>query len=233
MNRITGLIVSVTLLLILAFPVNALVLISDNFERQELGTDWTVVIQTWSIEEGELKAEGVDALLSSGQYCGDASIEVKAKIIDYGPGTNYWVGLIARATNPNDDCWTSGYLVYLRYDGRIELYTYEDSVIAWAQTGITPEEFVTIKATFIGSIIKVYVNGFLYLDIDHNRYSGGYFSLKSYVAEAHFDDVLVENPVPSNAVPEPAPIIISLLFAAVFAAYVLVRYRKPSLETRI
>jgi len=71
------------------------------------------------------------------------------------------------------------------------------------------------------------------LNVNHDRYSSGYFSLKNYVAKGHFDDVIVENPLPRNVVPEPAPIIISLLFVAVFATYALIRHKKPSINTKM
>lgn len=234
MRKSIGLVSLIILALASVFPVSALLVFSDDFERQEVGPDWTVVKEALTIENGELNAEGIGALLSSGDYYTDFSVEVKAKIIDYGPSAEYWVGLIARATNPIDDCWASGYLVYLRYDGRIELFTYEDAVIAWAQTDITPDNFVTIVASFNGTNIRVYVNGELYINVNHSRYSAGYFSLKNYVAHAHFDDVLVENPpeIPNfNVVPEPASIIISLLLIGAFATYGLIRYKKPSIRS--
>jgi len=209
-------------------------LLSDNFEREELGSDWTIIRNTWTIETGELNAEGVDGLLSSGQYFTNASIEVKVKIIDDGGNPTEWMGFIARAANPNDDCWTSGYLVYLRNNGSIELYTYVDNVIAAEQTDATPDDFVTISAYFNGSNIQVFVNGVLYIDVEDNRYSAGYFSLKNQVAHGHFDDVLVENPpvIPNfNVVPEPAPIIISLLILAAFASYGLIKHKKQSIRS--
>ena len=233
MHKLIGLITFMVLALAFIQPAVAALVFSDDFEREEIGSDWTTVAQTWSIQGGELVAEGANGRLASGRYYENFSVEVKMKIVDYGVGPNYWAGIIARATNPLDDCWQSGYLVYLRYNGFVELYTKLDGVIAQADTGVTPNDFVTIIASFTGSNIQVYVNGILYIDVDHGRYSDGYFSLKNYVAEAHFDDVIIENPLPSNVVPEPAPIIISLLFAAVFAAYVLVRYRKPSFNRRI
>ena len=223
------------LLIILAvafvYPVSAVLVFSDNFDRQELGLDWNIVRNTWTIETGELNAEGVDGLLTSSQYYVDVSIEVKVRIIDDGDIPSNWMGLIARATHPNDDCWTSGYLVYFRHDGRIELYTYEDNIIAWSQTDIIPDDFVTIRASFIGSNVQVYVNGVRYINVDHSRYSDGYFSLKSQVDHGHFDDVIIENPL-SHVIPEPSPLITSLLFLAVFAAYALIHYKKPLFQRR-
>ena len=232
-KRLIGLIASLCLLLAAtAYPVNALVIFSDEFERKELGLDWAVVKGIWTIESGELNADGVEGLLASGLYLTDFSVQVSMKIVESAGQYYDWVGIVARATNPNDDIWTSGYLVYLREDGRIELYTLVDGTIASANTGVDTSSFVTVRADFFGSNIKVYVKDVLYIDADDSRYSAGYFSLKNYVTQGHFDDVIVENPVPlpPNVVPEPAPIIISLLFIAVFATYALIRHRKPSFE---
>jgi len=218
-----------------AYPVNALVIFSDDFKREELGLDWTVVKGIWTIESYELNAEGVDGLLASGLYLTDFSVQVRMKIVESAGPARDWVGIVARATNPNDDIWTSRYLVYLREDGRIELYTLVDGVIASAYTEVDTSRFVTVRADFLGSNIKVYVNDVLYINVDDSRFSAGYFSLKNYVTEGRFDDVIVENPVPPppNVVPEPAPIIISLLFVAVFATYALIRHKKPSINTKM
>ena len=235
-KRLIGLIALLCLLLAAtAYPVNALEIFSDEFEREELGLDWTVVKGIWTIESYELNAEGVGGLLASGLYLTDFSVQVRMKIVESaGPGCD-WVGIVARATNPNDDAWDSGYLVYLRENGRIELYTYADKIIKVVHTGVDTSSFVTVRADFLGSNIKVYVNDVLYLDADDSRFSAGYFSLKNYVTEGHFDDVIVEDPVPlpRNVIPEPAPIIISLLFVAVFATYALIRHKKPSINTKM
>jgi len=235
-KRLIGLIVSLCLLLAAtAYPVNALEIFSDEFDREELGSDWIAVKGIWTIESWELNAEGVGGLLASGLYLTDFSVQVSMKIVESAGEYRDWVGIVARATNPNDDIWTSGYLVYLREDGRIELYTLVDGKIASAYTEVDTSSFVTVRADFLGSNIKVYVNDVLYINVDDSRYSAGYFSLKNYVTEGRFDDVTVENPVPlpPNVVPEPAPVIISLLFVAVFATYALIRHRKPSFERRM
>ena len=235
-KRLIGLIASLCLLLAAtAYPVNALEIFSDEFEREELGLDWTVVKGIWTIESYELNAEGVGGLLASGLYLTDFSVQASMKIVESAGQYSDWVGIIARATNPNDDIWTSGYLVYLREDGRIELYTVVDGKIASANTEADTSSFVTVRADFSGSNIKVYVNDVLYIDADDSLYSAGYFSLKNYVTEGHFDDVIVENPIPRppNVVPEPAPIIITLLFVAVFATYALIRHKKPLINTKM
>ncbi|MCK4320885.1 hypothetical protein KAW11_04635, partial [Candidatus Bathyarchaeota archaeon] len=130
--------ISLTLLLMLALvvisPVNAFTVFSDDFERQELGSDWNVVKGAWTIESGELSATGIEALLASGQFLVDFSVQVRMKIVkSAGEGCDWMI--VARATNPADDIWDSGYLVYLREDGRIELYTLVDGIIASASTG--------------------------------------------------------------------------------------------------
>ncbi|MCK4435023.1 hypothetical protein KAU92_05980, partial [Candidatus Bathyarchaeota archaeon] len=76
----------------------------------------------------------------------------------------------------------------------------------------------------------VYVDGTLYIDVEDDRYSAGYFSLKCYLTECRFDDVLVENPLPPHVIPEPGPAVVSLLFIAAFGTYALIRYRKPSVK---
>ncbi|MCK4435100.1 hypothetical protein KAU92_06380, partial [Candidatus Bathyarchaeota archaeon] len=85
---------------------------------------------------------------------------------------------------------------------------------------------------FSGQNIKVYVNNQLYIDVNDSRFSAGYFSLKNYVTESRFDDVIVDNSIPPHVVPEPTPLIASLLFLAVFAAYALIRYKKPLFQRR-
>ena len=228
--------ISLTLLLMLALvvisPVNAFTVFSDDFERQELGSDWNVVKGAWTIESGELSATGIEALVASGQFLVDFSVQVRMKIAE-SAGVYDWIGIVARTTNPADDVWDSGYLVYLREDGRIELYTLADGIIASANTGADTSDFVTVKADFFGTCIKVYVDGTLYINADDDRYSAGYFSLKCYVTEGRFDDVLVENSIPPHVIPEPASVVISLLFITAFGTYALIRYRKPTFKRRI
>ena len=228
--------ISLTLLFVLTLaaisPVNALTIFSDDFERQELGSDWNVVKGSWTIESGELVGTGVQALVASGQFLVDFSVQVRMKIVEYTGQSYDWGGIVARTTNPADDIWDSGYLVYLREDGCIELYAF-DELIALAHTGADTSDFVTVRADFFGTNIKVYVDGMLYINVDDDQYSAGYLSLKCYFTKCHFDDVLVENPLPPHVIPEPAPVVISLLFITVFGTYALIRYRKPLFERRI
>jgi len=229
MRKLVMFILLATLAFAFIYPINAVIFLSDDFERSDIGSDWNVVRGTWSIDSGELKGDGVDSLLASGLHLTDFSVEVRMKIVTSGGQYRDWVGIVARATNPNDDIWTSGYLVYLREDGRIELYTAADGKLATANTGVDTSKFVTVRAYFNGSNIKVYVNSILFIDVEDNRYSAGYFSLENYVTEGRFDDVLVENPPeipPFNVVPEPAPVIISLLLIATFAIYGFIRHKK-------
>jgi len=232
MRKFIGLILLVALMFVVVRPINALIIFSDDFERQELGSDWTVIRKIWTIESGELRAEDVEGLLASDQYLVDFSVQVRMKIVESAGYRRDWVGIVARMTESTDDIWDSGYLVYLREDGRIELYTCVDDIIASALTGVDTSNFVTVRADFSGSNIKVYVNNQLYIDVQDSRYSAGYLSLKNYVTEGRFDDVTIDNPIPPHVIPEPTPLITSLLFLAVFAAYALIHYKKPLFQRR-
>ena len=232
MRKFIGLILLVTLMFAVARPINALIVFSDDFERQELGSDWTVIKNTWTIESGELRAGDIEGLLASGQFLVDFSVQVRMRIVESAGQYRDWVGIVVRTTESTDDIWDSGYLVYLREDGRIELYTRVDGIIASACTGVDTSNFVTVRADFSGQNIKVYVNSQLCIDVNDSRYSAGYFSLKNYVTEGRFDDVIVDNSIPPHVIPEPTPLIASLLFLAVFAAYALIHYKKPLFPRR-
>jgi len=117
----------------------------------------------------------------------EAQFEVK---VDGRYADSYWAGFAFRKDHHNDWYSQSGYLLYYRYNGEVCLYK-PSGIIASVQTGKTLANFHAVKLTALGSTIKVYVDGNLYLNVNDDTYQSGYFGLDILGVGARFDNLRI------------------------------------------
>jgi hypothetical protein len=154
---------------------------------------WTKNSGTWAVETGEFSQSDntISAYASEPALTiGDGVVKMDIKI-NSTYGTDYWSGFSVRKTNPNDTYVQSGYLVYIRPNGKVGLYK---NGSAWQEisTGFDPTAgFVTLKAELKGSQINVYVNDFPVLSRNDSDFTSGYISPVTYFTHTHFDNITV------------------------------------------
>ncbi|MHB8964006.1 MAG: chitobiase/beta-hexosaminidase C-terminal domain-containing protein [Saccharofermentanales bacterium] len=167
------------------------------------GTDsqWTKNSGTWAIESGEFsQAEqglGLAMATVAGKMFSDFSMRYNLKIVNNNGDSGTWAGVVLRKTNSSDTYVNSGYLLFLRDNGNLQLLkggAYQ-TILATFSTGVTPiSGMVGIKVVLKGSNIKVYWNGgyIPIIDVDDSGFSSGYTSLVTGSTHSHFENVVID-----------------------------------------
>lgn len=176
--------------------VYAATLFSDDFSD---GNDdgWTVNSGTWAVESGEYSqsdtsASGYRTTIANKKYS-DIEVEYTYNIKDYAGNTGNWAGVIVRKTNTSDNYNDSGYMVYMRYNGKVHLYKAGTGNIASYDTGEAQTGARSLKVTLSGSEINVYYNGGTTPVISKTdlAFKNGYVSLVTGKTHTHFDNVVI------------------------------------------
>ena len=104
-----------------------------------------------------------------------------------------WGGFQFRKISSTDDPFTSGYTVFLRKDGGIQLYRPgTNGDLGTIQLQGDPEKWQKISIYMSGSTIRVYVNGIKAIDVVDNMYSAGkFFGFFSYQSKSEFDNLRI------------------------------------------
>ena len=170
---------------------------SDGFDGGD--SQWQPLSGSWNIGSSSYnQASTLGASTSSiiGKRLANFSAEFTVQITSdpNDPGGLNWVGMTIRKNNQSDKFGGiySGYLLYYRANGAIELFNNIDGVLATANTGLVPTaqpRRVRIDAT--GNNLKVFVDGTKFIDWTDPklRRTAGFFDLTTFSAAASFRDV--------------------------------------------
>lgn len=228
MRKITCLFLFIMLVFTVVFPARAAIVFSDNFNRPDgsLGSDWTVVSGAWTIENGEASQSNASQsdidLLRAHSVAGDSSlssfaITAKVKIIE-------GMGAIILFRYVDAKNW---YEAFIRQDIDVAVISkYEAGKIIWINsTKFTCEKGVwyKLKVEAFGDLLRFYVDDTLILKAKDSTFTQGKIGLGALFAHVHFDDVEVDNPGGFNVVPEPTPLVVSMLLIAGLFSYMLIR----------
>jgi len=209
------------------FPAKASIVFSDNFNRPDgsLGSDWTVVSGTWAIEnevctQNDTSWQRYRAVAGDSNWR-DFSVTLKTKIVE-------GMGAIVLFRYVNNENW---YEAFVRQDIDKAVIS---KVVAGKITWIVSTPFTCdlgvwyrLRVDVSGNLIRFYINDVIVLEATDSTFGKGKIGIGALHADARFDDVVVNNPIPElNRVPEPATLVILIVLIAGVASYVLI-HRKP------
>lgn len=220
-RKLVGLTLFILLVFTFMLPTRAAMVFFDDFSG-DLG-QWTSVSGMWSVEDGEC-SQSDDTLMRvsiAGEEWGDYMVQARMKRVSGWA----WVGLLFRVLDGNNF-----YLFGLRDGGQYYIGKYVDGawvkIQPWTSIAVDIDVWNTLRIEAEGSNIRLWLNDNFVGSFSDDWRSSGKIGLASCYCQAHFDDVIVMNPIPDiNAVPEPTPVIISVLLFAALASYWLVRKR--------
>ena len=167
----------------------------DNFDAGSPDDAWTMFRPDWQ-RTGVLSATGTTneasvAVLDNYKF-GDLTFECDLRLVN---ATGY-AGVGIRRSLPEDYRSQGGYSVYLKSSGHVSLYDSDaGAVIAQAQTGVDVTVMHRLRVEAVGSNIKVYVDGVLFLDhtdtVNPITTPGYLGFIKSATSVAEYDTVLL------------------------------------------
>jgi hypothetical protein len=112
--------------------------------------------------------------------------------IDNAGDQTLWGGFTFRKQTPTSDTFSSGYTVYYRSNGQLELYDSTVGVIYVASAPI-PNVYRNVRVTTVGNRIRVWVDGIQKIDWTDagSHYSWGYVHLSSYGTTSRFQFIQI------------------------------------------
>jgi len=163
--------------------------VSDGFEAK-LRDGWAPLGGEWQVQNGKLRARGTGDLAWTETVWRDVEVEVQVAIADcLNPA--YWAGIRLRTDSSKGP--GSGYLVYLRRNGSLEIFT-QGKILAAAPTKAVDRlgrgEPVRLGARVTGTRIEGLLDGEVAVQTDHDELRWGEvaLALALYDCTTVFDD---------------------------------------------
>lgn len=187
--------VAITCLGIGASPLPAqqrdLVTVTDPFE-QPLDGRWSVAGGDWRVVEGRLEASGSGNLFLADRSWRDLEVGVTVSMGEC-RGPAYWAGIRLRADSTRGS--GTGYLVYLRRNGSLEIY-HEGKILAAGQThaseALQAGASVRLGARVEGGTIEGLLDGEVAVTTKHDAIRWGELALAVCECRTTFDDFACE-----------------------------------------
>ncbi|MCD9023749.1 hypothetical protein [Cohnella silvisoli] len=161
--------------------------------------NWSEFSGSWSVSGGSY----IQSTTTNGTYFtgikdkrwGDATYDFDLKVVNNGGSNLSWAGLQFKKMIASDNPFESGFMLYIRANGSVELYKVNKVLIS-ASTGIDFSTFRHVRVVNSGANIKVYVNNETTPRIDYNdaTFASGYAGLVVSTSSWHFDNVSVSGP---------------------------------------
>ncbi|GGD62278.1 family 16 glycoside hydrolase [Paenibacillus nasutitermitis] len=195
-----------TLSFVLVFSVSVIVLpglgafaAGNAFEDSFSGGSgsWKPLSGSWSAANGEY----VQSATANSTYWtaikdkrwGDATYEFDMKLLNNGGSNLSWAGFQFKKMLQDDGPFDSGFMLYVRANGTIELYKV-NKVLDSAATGLSFTTSRHVKIVNNAHNIKVYVNNEATPRIDYTdkTFASGYSGLAASTSSWSFDNVSVK-----------------------------------------
>ena len=187
---------------VVSAPIRAAaVSVGNNFSDGFSGGSaaWAANAGTWAIEGGEYS----QASLSGGsnftslrdKRFADATYDLDLRLIDNGGSSSVWAGLQFKRMGQGDNPFNSGFTVYVKANGVLELYKV-NKVIASATTGLSMTTTRHLKVVTSGASIKVYINNEASprITVNDSTFASGYAALVAFSSHWHFDNIAIVAP---------------------------------------
>lgn|GEM_PF-2792775 len=167
----------------------------DNF-NSGVANDWTGIDGNWSVEGGELSANGIssiDARAVSGKNWSDYTYEGRLRIIE--GGGNPEAGILFRIKDAAAGTNTGHYYMIVNYAGSNQVYLYKVSngVTTLAYTSYVIDNGIWYNFSLVlnGSSVKYYINNNPVITYNNlNDYLEGRIGVRAW-NHAHFDDLKI------------------------------------------
>ncbi|WP_179136283.1 family 16 glycoside hydrolase [Paenibacillus sp. 32352] len=193
--------------LFVIYPASAATLFSDNFNSGS-ANNWTATTGTWSVVQDNgnyvYYQSGTDeGRTSAGSSAWtDYSVEANVKIDNFNGSNRTYVA--GRYKDGNNFYAAS---LYNSSGGTLEIRKKVNGSTTTLATktnyGLTAGTWYTVKLEFIGSSIKMYVNGTLQLSATDTSLTSGAVGLVAFKTVAKFDNITVSDS--SSSTPTPTP----------------------------
>jgi hypothetical protein len=161
--------------------------LSDGFAGTE-GLTWEAQRGDWSLRDGVYHAAGTGETFLKGAVFGDVDAQVGLRMSDPLIAAD-WAGLVLTA-EPSG-LWGSGYLIYLRLSGVVELYRGGKTLAAaasGAEADLAAGRWVRLGVRTAGKHITVSVNGQTRLEYEADAAPVGCVGLAACDVSADFDN---------------------------------------------
>ncbi len=149
---------------------------------------WTTVNPgDWTVSNGVLVSNAGGYAANTNSSFQNFTADVRLQITNDGGSSYDWSALYFGSTSTNP--WSSGYLVYMRYNGNVDLWSNATGVLATDSTGIPASSWRRLTVSVNGSNVEVFIDG--HLGINYNLSSApaaGYVALYTFYTATEFDD---------------------------------------------
>ena len=184
-----------------AAPEDPRLLFSDRLASRDLTQFWFV--GGYSLDAGNKAlnlghpGEHAQAIVQ-GVYVADLVVEASVRILDSSEADGQgWAGLLMRGFGLGAN---TGYLVYVRARGEVELLTLDHKRIdLMSVRDMNPDRWVRIRSRLEGTTIEVVVDDMEPVKLSSAYYVGpGVVLLQSYHASSQFRDISIRELEPSR-----------------------------------
>ncbi|MBM3476355.1 MAG: hypothetical protein FJX75_24040 [Armatimonadetes bacterium] len=172
-------------------PQADVVQFTDAFDTG-LADRWTPLGGEWQVADGRVQGKGTGDMALRGRWWRDVTVEVSVAISE-ADGPPYWAGIRLRTDSKKSP--GSGYLVYLRRSGDLEIWT-AGQILAAHRTDLAERlargESVRLGARVVGKRIEGLIDGKALVSAEADSVRWGEVALAVCGATGLFDDLTCE-----------------------------------------
>ena len=152
-----------------------------------------------SIADGNLAVTGDGVVGLDGQLWYNGTYEVTIDM----SGKSEWAGIQFCKPTPTAQRDEAGYMLYVRANGSIELYTGKNGVIGSDKVDLGDDKAVSLKVVTADGVITVYADGSELFEVKNSDFTYGYFSFVNYMeGTVVYDDLKITCPASDGEVEE-------------------------------
>ncbi len=155
----------------------------------------------FTVSDGKLSVTGDGVVGLDGQLWYNGTYEVKIDM----SGKKEWAGIQFCKPTPTAQRDEAGYMLYVRANGSVELYTGKNGVIGSGKVDLGEEKTVSLKIVAVDGVIAVYANNSdtPLFEVKNSDFTYGYFSFVNYMeGTVIYDDLKITCPAGDGEVKE-------------------------------